>query len=180
MTLMAGKSKRTLVKTSMQLLVLLMICGPTLFAQAAARTPLEGVWKVTEIVISGAGAYATTAPQPGLMIFTKSHYSWMWVPGTTPRVLFKSQTPTSEEKVAAFDSVVASSGTYELNGATATFRPIVNRGPNMVSIDEQFQVEGDTLTLTWKSSDTRTRIGQDVVRSTAPASQGRMKLIRVE
>jgi hypothetical protein len=165
---------------AMRLLILFSLCSSTLLAQGSSRRTLEGVWQVTEIVITGAGAYAAPAPQPGLIIFTKKHYSWMWVPGTRPRALFKAQIPTNEEKLAAFDSLVASSGTYELHGSTATFRPIVNRGPNMVSIDEQVEIDGDTLTLTWQSSDTHMRIGQNVVRSTAPASQGRMTLIRVE
>jgi hypothetical protein len=156
------------------------MCSSTLFAQGSTRQTLEGVWKVAEIVITGAGAYAVTAPQPGVFIFTKSHFSWMWVPGTQPRAPFKALVPTTEEKLAAFDSLSASSGTYELNGSTATFRPIVAKGPNNVFVDEQFLIEGDTLTLTWKSTDLHMRIGQDVVRSTAPFNQGRMKLVRVE
>jgi hypothetical protein len=164
----------------MKLLILLSMCSSTLFAQGSSRPTLEGVWKVTEIVITGAGAYAATEPQPGVFIFTKSHFSWMWVPGNQPRPRFKAQVPTTEEKLAAFDSLSASSGTYELNGSTATFRPIVAKGPNNVFIDEQFLIEGDTLTLTWKSTDLHMRIGQEVVRSTAPFNQGRMKLVRVE
>jgi hypothetical protein len=173
-------TKGTFLKTAMQLLVLLTMCGPALFAQAAARGPLEGVWRVTEIVITGAGAYTATAPQPGVFIFTKNHYSWMWLPGTQPRAMFKAQVPTTEEKLAAFDSLAASSGTYELKGSTATFRPTVAKGPNIVSVDEQFLIDGATLILTWKSSDLHMRIGEEVVRSTAPSSQGRMKLVRVE
>jgi hypothetical protein len=164
----------------MKLLILVSICSSTLFAQGGSRQTLEGVWKVTEIVITGAGAYAVTAPQPGVFIFTKSHFSWMWVPGTQPRALFKAQVPTTEEKLAAFDSLSASSGTYELNGSTATFRPIVAKGPNNLFIHEQFLIEGDTLTLTWKSTDLHLRVGQEVVRAAAPSNQGRMKLIRVE
>lgn len=164
----------------MKLLIVLSLCSSTLLAQGSSRQTLEGVWKVSEIVITGAGAYAVAAPQPGVFIFTKSHFSWMWVPGTQPRALFKALVPTTEEKLAAFDSLSASSGTYELNGSTATFRPIVAKGPNNVFVDEQFLIEGDTLTLTWKSTDLHMRIGQDVVRSTAPFNQGRMKLVRVE
>ncbi len=149
-------------------------------AQGGARPTLEGVWKPTEIVITGAGAYAVTAPQPGMIIFTKSHFSWMWLPGSTPRALFKAAVPTNEEKLAAFDALVASSGTYQLNGSTATFRSIVSKNPNAVSIDEQFLIEGDTLTLTWTSSDIRMRFGQSVVPLPVPASQGSMKLVRVE
>jgi hypothetical protein len=168
------------LKLAIKILIVLSIFCSTLVAQGGGRQTLEGVWKVTEIVFTGAGAYVTSAPQPGVFIFTKSYYSWTWLPGTQPRALFKAEAPTTEEKLAAFDSLPASSGTYELNGSMVTFRPIVAKGPNIVSIDEHFQIEGDTLTLTWASSDSRTRIGGEIVRSTAPPSQGRMKLIRVE
>lgn len=90
--------------------------GSTLLAQTGGRHTLEGVWKVTDIAVSGA----------------------------------------------------------------ATFRPIVAKGPNAVFIHEQFTVTGDTLTLSWISSDMHVRIGQDVVQSTAPLSRGRMTLVRVE
>jgi hypothetical protein len=149
-------------------------------AKEAAAPSIQGVWKPTEIVMTGAGAYVVSAPQPGLFIFTKSHFSWMWTPGSTPRALFKAGVPTNEEKVAAYDSLIPTSGTYELNGSTVTFRYIVSKSPNVVSIDEQFLIEGDTLTLTWISNDLRMRIGPDVVRATGPVSQGRMKLVRVE
>lgn len=164
----------------MKLFILLSMCGSTLLAQNAGRPTLEGVWTVTEIVVTGAGAYTESAPQPSVFIFSKNHYSPMWVPGSTPRALFKAQPPTNEEKLAAFDSLIASSGTYEVSGSTVTFRFIVSNSSNAAFIAEQFRIEGDTLTLTWVSSDSHMRIGQDVVRSTLPVSKTRMKLIRVE
>ena len=47
--------KRTILKLAIRLLISLSLCTSTLFAQVAVRGPLEGVWKVTEIVITGAG-----------------------------------------------------------------------------------------------------------------------------
>ncbi len=168
------------MKTAAGLLVLLAICGSTPFAQVGRRGPLEGVWKVTEIVVTGAGAYQVSAPQPSVFIFAKNHYSLVWVPGDAPRSLFKAQTPTNEEKVAAFDSLVASSGSYEVSGSRVTFRMILAKSPNSAFIDEQFTVDGDVMTLTWVSSDGHHRIGQEVVRSTLPVSKTRMKLVRIE
>ena len=85
-----------------------------LFASLAyaqnAKKPIEGVWKVTEIVVTGAGASNVGSPQPGLFIFTRGHYSMMSVPGNQPRALFKAEEPTNEEKIAAFDSFVANTG----------------------------------------------------------------------
>jgi len=173
-------AKGTILKLAIGLLISLSLCNSTLVAQVAVRGPLEGVWKVADIVVTGAGAYSESAPQPSVFIFAKNHYSLMWVPGHMPRTLFKTQVPTTEEKVAAYDSLAASSGTYELSGSTITFRFILARSPNAAFINEQFSVDGDVMTLVWVSSDSHQRIGQDVVRSTIPVSTTRMKLVRVE
>jgi len=36
--------------------------------------------------------------QINFRIFTRKHYSVMWVPGNQPRSLFKGENPTDEEK----------------------------------------------------------------------------------
>jgi len=163
------------------------LLGALLLASMAyaqnAKKPIEGVWKVTEIVVTGAGASNVGSPQPGLFIFTRGHYSMMSVPGNQPRALFKAEEPTNEEKIAAFDSFVANTGTYEVTGSTLTIRPMVARYPNFMaggSDKYQFRIEGNTLWLTEKSADLNTRVGQQVVPSTAPASETRLKLVRVE
>lgn len=104
------------MKLPVALFVVLSACGSALSAHGIRHPAFEGVWKVTEIVVTGAGASTVSTPQPSVFIFAKSHYSLMWVPGSTPRALFKAQVPTNEEKLAAFDSLVASSGTYGVSG----------------------------------------------------------------
>jgi len=84
---------------------LMVVMFPVMLgAQSGARGPLEGAWKVAEIVVTGAGASNTPNPQPGLFIFTRTHYSLMWAPGNQPRPLFKAEEPTNAEKTVAFDS----------------------------------------------------------------------------
>jgi hypothetical protein len=175
-------NRESMSKTLLALFLLFGVCGTNVLAQNAKRATLEGVWKVTEVVVTGAGAYTTTSPQPSVFIFAKNHYSFLWVMGNQPRALYKTQPPTDEEKLAAFDSLNAGAGTYEVNGSTVTFRHIVAKGPNAAFISEQFKIEGDTLTLTWISSDSHIRMGKDIVRvpSTLPVSSTRMKLVRVE
>lgn len=158
-------------------------CGSTLLAQGGRRPTLEGVWKVTEIVVTGAGSYSVSTPEPSLFLFAKTHYSLMWVPGDKRRTFYVAEVPTNEEKLAAFDSLTASAGRYEVSGTTVTFRPIVGKSPTFTSgafITEQFRIEGNTMTLSWRSSDAHLRIGQQVVPSTRPVSETRMKLVRVE
>ena len=77
------------MRPAMRLFVTMVLCGAVLSAQEAAKQSIEGVWKVSEIVVTGAGASTISSPQPGLFIFTRGHYSIMYVPGNAPRVLKK-------------------------------------------------------------------------------------------
>jgi len=107
----------------------------------------------------------------------------MYVPGNKPRALYKAQEPTNEEKISAFDSLIANTGTYEISGSTLTIHPIVARNPNFMaggSDKYQFRIEGTTLTLTEKSTDLNVRIGNRVVPASGPASETRLKLVRME
>jgi hypothetical protein len=129
----------------MKLLILLGLFGvflsATVFAQDAAPSSVEGVWKVTEETFMGANPSSTSNAQPALLILTKTHYSFIRVVGQKPRPLFKAINPTAEEKIAAFDSFTASSGTYELVGSTLTMRPAVSKHPNfMAGGSEKYEI----------------------------------------
>ena len=164
-------------------LTLLVLCTTAVSAQSSTKKPIEGAWKVTEIVVTGTDASNVTNPQPGLIIFARKHYSAMWVPGNQPRSLFKGEDPTSEEKIAAYDSFVANSGTYEVAGATLTLHPMVARSPNFMAggvSKFQLRIEGTTLWLTQKNTDLSLSTGNRVAPSSGPASETRLKLSRVE
>jgi hypothetical protein len=162
--------RRTLV-----FIVCLFFTG-TLLAQT--KSPVEGVWRVAEIVTTGANAVNNSKPQPGLWIFTRGHYSQMITNGTQPRktVQYKvPNQPTDAEKLARYEQwqpFAANAGTYEIKGSTLTRRLIVAKnvevqtGPPIVS---EFKLEGNnTLWLITKGA-----AGQ-------PASETRMRLTRVE
>lgn len=164
-------------------LTLLVLCATVVSAQSSKKKPIEGAWKVTEIVVTGANASNVANPQPGLIIFARKHYSVMWVPGNQPRSLFKGESPTDEEKIAAYDSFVANSGTYEVTGATLTLHPMVARSPNFMAggvSKSQLRIEGTTLWLTQKNTDLSLRTGNGVAPSSGPVSETRLKLSRVE
>ena len=137
--------------------------------ESAAEEPvmqetLEGAWRVTEESFeSPAASWTNTSPPPSLYIFAEQHYSIMLVPsgadgGSQPRELFPgnepvlgSAEPTDAEKVAAYDSFIAHSGTYEVSGSSLTTRPMVAKSPNVMSgesLTYTYQIEGDTLQLT--------------------------------
>jgi hypothetical protein len=54
-------------------------------AQTPAKTSIEGAWKVVEIVTTGTNAATNMGPQPGLYLFTKTHYSMVLVQGANVR-----------------------------------------------------------------------------------------------
>jgi hypothetical protein len=117
-----------------------------------------------------------------LFIFTRGHYSFLRVLGAQPRVLFKGPNPTEQEKLAAYDSFTANSGTYDVTGTTLTVRPIIAKIPNYMAggyEKYQFRISADTLWLTTRPSDFNARIGDRIVPGSGPGGETR-KLVRVE
>jgi len=164
-------------------LTLMVLCTTIVSAQSSTKKSIEGVWKVTEIVVTGEDASNVSRPQPGLIIFTQKHYSVMWVPGNQPRSLFKGENPTNDEKIAAYDSFVANSGSYEVAEGILTLHPMVARSPNFMAggvSKNQLRIEGMTMWLTQKNTDLSLRTGDRVAAASGPASETRLKLSRVE
>ncbi len=152
-------------------------------AQNRARTPVEGTWKVTEIVVTGTGAFRNAAPQPGLFIFTPTHYSFLYVPDNEARALFEGPVATDSEKLRAFDSFLANVGTYVISGTTVMLRPIAARVPNCgtgASMRLQFTVDSAALLLTQKNTDVTCVYGGQMASPGAGPSESRLRLVRVE
>jgi hypothetical protein len=130
---------------------------------------LEGAWQVTETRTSASASTGIPA-QPGLYLFLDRHYSMMYVPGPDARARFVGAQPTDAEKIRAYDSFVANTGTYELLDSLLITRPMVARSPNFMAGGGDtlvYQINGDTLWLV-----SRQRAEND------PAP--RRKLLRVE
>ncbi len=142
----------------------LAVIGVSLIAQS--KPSIQGVWRVQERVITGENPSSTTAPQPGIYIYTARHYSVVQVPGTSPRPqvppIKVPGKPTDAEKIAIYpewQQFNAGSGTYQIKGTTLTTKPIVAKneavmaGPGMTFT---FKLDGNTLWLTSKSQDGKT------------------------
>ena len=116
-----------------------------LAAQAGTgKSPLVGAWKVVETEVG-------PVSQPNLYIFTARHFSRMNTIGDKPRAKFKEYDPaktTPQEKIAAYDSFAANTGTYEISGNTIVFKVLLAKNPNRPDDKFQFKVEGNTLTIT--------------------------------
>lgn len=125
-------------------------------ADLAERTapvdPLHGVWSMTQMTPSGG---PTVNPsQPGLFIFTEEHYSGVYSLGEDQRPRSAASfSPTAEEKVAHYDTIIVNTGTYDASGSTITFRPQIAKSPDFVGGQStaDFQINGDVLTLTIQS-----------------------------
>jgi hypothetical protein len=146
-------------------------------ALAQSVPSVQGVWRVTDVVVTGAGATTNKTPQPNLYIFTKGHYSIVAVGGAVPRADYKAAANadklTDAEKIARFevwDPFTANSGTYQVSGNTLTTHPVTAKNPGVMGTTavRQFKITGTTLTLVSKSP-----AGQ-------PASETTIHLTRVE
>lgn len=110
--------------------------------------PLQGVWSVVRVEPSD-GPIIDPA-QPGLYIFAEEHYSAVYVPGAEPRTKSAvSFTPTSDEMVAQYQSIIVNSGTYQIDGSSFTLRPMIAKSPGFVGgyLAGTFSLSGDTLVL---------------------------------
>ena len=106
------------------------------FTQAKPAAPsIEGVWRTTSAVTTGANPSSNTKIPASVVIYTKSHYSIVEMNNprqrpapAPPKVADKL---TDAEKVARYEDwlpVTANSGTYEVKGTTLTRRPLVAKG----------------------------------------------------
>jgi hypothetical protein len=116
---------------------------------------LQGVWQVTEFILTGpqAGTFALPEPRANLIIFTARHYSRVEVQAQSPRPLLPDPSKaTADELRAVWGPFVGEAGTYEVSGSSVTMRPIASKNPAVMGagifITYAFTITGDTLTLT--------------------------------
>ena len=155
--------------------VLVAAFAVTTSAQTPTKSPVEGVWKVAEVQVTG-GEGSTTSPQPGLYIFTRGYYSVMTVNADHPRTAFdvQAQVTSDKDKIARYEHwapFTANSGTYTVKGTTLTTRPIVAKNEGVMKGPAQtreFKMEGAALWLITKGG------------PPGPNTETRVKLTRVE
>jgi hypothetical protein len=119
----------------------------------AVENGLLGAWEVSVIESANSkGRSVNQNPQPGLAIFTPTHYSLIWIPGSTAMRAFRDRwVPTDEEKIQRYGEIVVNAGTYSQTESTITARPVVSRVPEFMEggrLLYEYRVEADTLTLT--------------------------------
>ncbi len=115
-------------------------------------TALQGAWVVTSYTDTSGTVYSE--PQPGLIVFTGTHYSQMYANSVEPREQFADNAAqTDAEIVTAYNSFTANSGRYEVSGDTITYRAYLAKNPNYMggwpdnAQSAAFRIEGETLRL---------------------------------
>ena len=147
----------------------------------SAESPLEGAWSVVSIRVAGSDSAANTMVQPSVYLFGEKHYSMMRATGNQPRALAAKDSVTAAEKIAAYDSFVANSGTYEVADSTVTVHPVVARSPNFMaggSDKFHFRVAGDTLWLSNTGTEFMTMSGGRLATPAGTRSATMLVLIR--
>jgi hypothetical protein len=130
-------------------LFVLVLCVPAMGQKAS----VEGVWAITERVTTGPNGATTQMTQPSMYVFTKKHYSIIYVASTSPRPeITDLNAATAEELRKVFvDDFIANAGTYEFKGGKLTTRPFVAKSPTAMKAGSftTFSVKfsGNTMTL---------------------------------
>jgi hypothetical protein len=148
---------------------------------AEVGSPLQGVWRILEGESTDTAAARSIDP-PSVYIFTDSYYSIMRVIGGQPRQRFAAATATDAEKLTAYDTFIANSGSYEVTGDMITMRPLVAKNPSFMdggSDRFQYRTAGDTLWLIDPPTDLTYIIGGQPVQ-VPQAGTVTLKLLRVE
>jgi hypothetical protein len=126
--------------------------GPVRMSRHGRLDQLEGTWtRVVESFLAPDTSWVIRQPQQSLYLFTKHHYSMMYVVGSGQRRRFTGPEPTVSEKAAAYDLFRASAGTYEQRGSLLIVHPLVSRSPSYMAVradTARFEMRGDTLLLT--------------------------------
>ena len=137
--------------------ITVFITGLFLTTLALAQDSLEGAWQTTEVMFTGGSEEDETITDPNMQIvvYSAGHYSIMRNAGDRPAPLPEGQTPTDEDRLAAFASFRASSGTYEVSGSKIMSHVMMDRLPGLVgrTNEVEYRIEGDKLMITFPPND---------------------------
>jgi hypothetical protein len=134
------------------LLVSILLAGPI------TAQKIEGVWALTEVTTTGANGKTQQVSQPSMYLFTKKHYSIIYVAGDAPRPdVADIDAATADELRNIFvRSFIANAGTYEIKGGKLTTRPMVAKSPNFMKsgtwVTSAVTINANTMTLVTESN----------------------------
>lgn len=149
---------RTAPFVTVGLVALTLLSGGWHAAEAQGSSDLAGGWIVTSWT-SSEGVVDDT-PQRGLFVFTAAgHYSMMYVLGDEPRPTYSGDTMTEAETLAAYESFVANSGRYSVDGNRLSYEAYMAKDPNYMAefsaqdrtnaVNVEWRISDGILTLRW-------------------------------
>lgn len=116
----------------------------------AAERSIVGVWRVNQVVNVGRTLTRQTNPPPGLVIFTRNHYSIVRVTDERP-TRDRQARLSAEEAFALWGPFQANAGEYEAYGTSVTIRPSVAKQPVRMAPGAfevlTFKIQDETLWL---------------------------------
>ena len=131
-------------------------------AKGKMAPSIDGAWKVTKVVITGANPLTVTNPQDSLWIFSHGHYANVQVTGEKARTAAPAPKdpahPTDAEKLARYEEWApfgAQAGSYTLKGHTLTRTATVAKNVGAMDgkpYDSEVKLSGDTLVIVSKSA----------------------------
>jgi len=131
-----------------------IILGSTAMAQK--KSSIEGVWRLDEITSDGK---TVKISQPSMYLFTKKHYSIIYVASDAPRPILPDPTKaTADELRSVFgSSFIANAGEYGIEkGGKISFWPKVAKSPLYMKDGNYavstFKITGNTMTMTSESA----------------------------
>ncbi len=140
--------------------VLVILIAAAMSISVAAQSNIRGVWQLTEITMTGKYAMTMKVTQPSVYIFTKKHYSKMYIGSDKPRPALDDYSKATQEQLYSVfvDGFDASAGTYDAKAGKLTLHTIVAKSPSDMKEGSwstySMSISGDTITLTPESSNT--------------------------
>lgn len=118
---------------------------------------VAGVWRLDEVTTTGSGGSTEKMTQPSMYLFTKSHYSIIYVNTDKPRSTDDSRKMTAEQLRDVYvDNFIANAGTYSIKAGKITFRPLVAKSPSYMlpgtGVTDKIKISGNVMTLTVESA----------------------------
>ena len=120
----------------------LIVAATAVSGQSAPANPLVGAWKID-------------SAQPGLYLFTKSHYSFSRIQGEPLPEYPSNDKATDAQKVAVFNTLYLNSGTYTVTGNMLATKAMMAKSKFAIGgagNQYEFTITGNALTLTQKPS----------------------------
>jgi hypothetical protein len=128
-----------------------------IFGISAQAQKIEGVWSLSEVTTTGPNGSTEKVTQPSMYLFTKKHYSIIYVASDAPRDTTDSSKMDADTLRKVFvQSFVANAGTYELKDGKLTLHPMVAKSPGYMQPGnwnrQTVKITGNTMTLMSDSS----------------------------